>query len=138
MKNAKPTGAPGKLSSGFPLAPTQSSSVRSEGCAASHLKPHLESTEDQSLAVERHIPFQPGIRHDLGVDRVALRAIPIDNPGEDDDLVLLGVHGTGKGSQFPNRHVVADALDKGKRAIFLPDFAGFSRLRLVRFDLVLW
>src|SRR6266699_2472212 len=73
------------------------------GCA-SHLKPHLESTKYKSLAVEWHIPFQPGIRHDLGVDRVALRAALIDNPGEDDDLVLLGLHGAVKGGHFPDRH----------------------------------
>jgi hypothetical protein len=48
------------------------------------------------------------------------------------------LHGAGKGGHFPETDVVADALDEGERTVFLPDFAGFSRLRLVRIDLVFW
>jgi hypothetical protein len=42
---------------------------------------------DQSLAVERHVSLETGVRHDLLVDRVALRAGSVDDPGEDHDLV---------------------------------------------------
>src|SRR3977135_3051106 len=103
----------------------------------SRLQPHLESAMDQSLAVERHVSLETGVGHDLLVDRVALRPGSVDDPGEDDDLVVLRLHGAGKRGQRAVRHIVADALHDGERTMFLPDFAGFAGKRLVGFNLVL-
>src|SRR3981189_170746 len=103
----------------------------------SRLQPHLEPAMDQSLAVERHISLETGVGHDLLVDCVALHPGSVDNPGEDDDLVVLRLHGAGKRGQRAVWHIVADALHDGERTMLFPDFAGFAGKRLVGFNLVL-
>ena len=83
MVDARPCSAPG------PASPV----------SAVGLDKRLEAAEDHALAVEGHVlhaRLHPRVGHHLAHDLVAgLRGI-LDDPGEDDHLVLLGLDGAGE------------------------------------------
>src|SRR5262249_49834993 len=76
-------------------------------------------------------------RHLFGLDRWALGARAVDDPGENDDLIIRRLHRAGERRELAVGDVIADALDIGGRAMFLPDFPGFARQRFVCFELLL-
>lgn len=55
----------------------------------------LEAAKNHALAVEGHVLhrlFHPRVGHHLGVDRIPVDAIIVDDPGKSDGLVLLRLH----------------------------------------------
>jgi len=87
----------------------------------------LETAGDHALRVEGHVVHavvvQARVGHHLRHDRVARLPVGVDDEGEHDDLVLLGLHRAGERCQFAHRYVVADALEIGQRAVLHPDVA---------------
>ena len=55
--------------------------------------------------------------------RVAMRTGFVDDPGEDNRLIVLRFHCTGEGRVLAIWHVVTQAFDICQRALFSPDFA---------------
>jgi hypothetical protein len=73
--------------------------------------------------------FRRGSDITFFVDPVALRARLVDDPREDDGLVVLQLHRLRKRRHLTGLDVVADALPVLERAVLLPDRSGAPRHR---------
>src|ERR1043166_9451941 len=107
---------------------------------ALQLEERLEAAVDQALAVERqvrHFGLEPRVRHHFCVDFVALGARLGDDPGKDDDLVVLCLHRARERGELAVGDIVADALDVSGRTVLLPDFTDLARESLVGFQILL-
>src|ERR1043166_251617 len=107
---------------------------------ALQLEERLEAAVDQALAVERqvrHFRLEPRVGHHFCVDFVALRARLRDDPGKDDDLVVLCLHRARERGELAIWDIVADALDVSGRTVLLPDFTDLARESLVGFQILL-
>src|SRR5262249_13570081 len=106
------------------------------------LDDRLEPAPEHTHPVERyflgiHHILEPRIVHDLGVDAVAILPCGIENPAEDDDLVVLELDGLRKRRHLPGLHVVGDAFPELERAVFQPYLARGLGHAAVFVDLVL-
>src|ERR671932_785859 len=92
------------------------------GRLPSDVQDRREAAEDHALAIEGHglaHGLHPGVGHDPLVRGVSDFLRGIFDPAEDDDLILLRLHGTAEVSELALRHVIAPALDHAVSAELL-------------------
>ena len=121
-------------------SPKGGESLPKAATRASDLDDRPEPPEDHALAVERHlghVPLHPLVSHHLPVDLIARFPRLVDDPREDDDLVVFGVDGPRERRELAVGNVVGDALGHAERAVLAPHFPSLAGDVLVLVESVL-